>query len=59
MRNAGCGAERRRQAGAAIRIVDQVVRQHLDRDIPSQRHVDGAVDDAHAAAADLLDDLVA
>src|SRR3712207_7620591 len=30
-------------------------RQHLQRDAPPQRHLDGLVDDAHAAAADLAD----
>ena len=32
--------------------------EHLDRDRPSDRRLPGAIDDAHAAAADFLNDFV-
>jgi hypothetical protein len=35
---------------------DQTGRQHLQRDVPAQRFLDGLVDDAHAAVAYLADD---
>ncbi len=60
-----CGCSSARAARASwssrsrrSRIVDEIVGQHLERDFAAEVHVDGAVDDAHAAAADLFDDLV-
>ena len=42
-----------------VGIGDQIRRQDLERDLAIQFDVEGAVDDAHAAPADLVDDLVA
>ena len=43
---------------AAGRIVNELGWQDLERDLAPEIHVDGTVDDAHAAAADLFDDFV-
>ena len=39
-------------------VFDQLGADRLDRHLAIERLVDAAVDDAHAAAADLLDDSV-
>jgi hypothetical protein len=43
------------EAGAGLRVGGL---EHLQRDVPAQSRVGGAVDDAHAAGAELLGDLV-
>ena len=60
---------RMRQAGGRLRlpveprpdvgIVFEIGRQDLEGDVPAHRFVTRAVDDAHRAAADPLDDLIA
>lgn len=39
-------------------VVDQVLGKDLERHLPSQVQVPGAVDDAHAAPADFVEDFV-
>ena len=39
-------------------VQPELLRQHLEGDVPAQRDLLGLVDDAHAAAADLADDAV-
>ena len=46
------------ETGEAVRVRGEGVRQHLDRDLAAQARVSGTVDRAHAAFADLGDDLV-
>ncbi len=43
---------------AAQPIVDEILRQHLERDVAAEVQVARPIHDAHAAAADLFDDLV-
>ena len=59
----GCSRRRRRGPPASSRarrfgVVDQFFGQDLERHLAPEIHVDRAVDDAHAAAADLFEDLV-
>ncbi len=56
--------ERRGDAGLALEpiqrlgIAGQIGRQELQRDLAAQTHVFGAIDDAHAAGAEALENLV-
>ena len=56
--------QRRRRARLALkalrgrRVARQLGRQELDGDLPAEANILGAVDDAHAAAAKLLEDPV-
>ena len=54
----GCRTSLLQQAVAAHRVVHEIVGKDLQRDFAAELHVDGAIDDAHAAAANLVDDLV-
>ena len=54
----GGGLRLLHEAPPAIGIRDQLLGQHLERHLAIEADVDRAVDDPHAAAADLLDDLV-
>ena len=54
----GCGTRFLQQALAAGGIVQELVRQDFQRHLASEIDVEGTIDDAHAAAADLVDDLV-
>jgi len=46
------------EAREPIGIVDESLRQHLDRDVPLELGVPRPPDLAHAARADRLDDLI-
>jgi hypothetical protein len=54
--------ERRGDAGFATETVErfgmrgELARQELQRDVPAEAHIFGAIDDAHAAAAQPVDD---
>ena len=41
------------EAAVSLGVRRRLRRQHLDRDRPAEPGVDGAIDDAHPAAADL------
>ena len=47
------------EAPQRVRLIDQPVVHHLQRDARPLRHIQRFVDDAHAAAADTLNDLIA
>ena len=47
-----------REPGERLRIVRQMRRQQLERHLPAEPAILGAIDHAHAAPAELLDDLV-
>jgi hypothetical protein len=46
------------EAPAAFRIVDQFLGQDLEGDVAIETGVSGAIDQTHAAAADLLGDVI-
>src|SRR6185437_1616072 len=46
------------KAAAALRIVNQVLRQDLERDLAVEPRVGRAIDDAHATAADFARDAI-
>ena len=59
----GCSMSAAARASCSIRsprraIVDEILGQHLERDFAPEVQVACAIDDAHAAAADLFDDFV-
>ncbi len=54
----GGGARLTAQTLQRLRVVPHVVGQELQRDAPAELEVFGLVDDAHAAAAQLLEDPV-
>ncbi len=47
------------EAGAPIRIGDELRRQHLQRHVAVQPRIAGAIDHAHTSAADFVEDFVA
>ncbi len=55
-REAACASRRNRRFWLGIR--NQLGRQHLERDLPAQRRIEGAVDDAHPAASHFLEDSI-
>jgi hypothetical protein len=46
------------EAADALGVEGRLGRQDLEGDVPAERFVDGLVDDAHAAAADLAEQAV-
>jgi hypothetical protein len=51
------GARLLLEAPGQLEVAGQLAEQHLDRDLAAERQVAGHVDDAHAAARQLADDL--
>ncbi len=58
MLECGGGLRFLHEPALAIGVGHQLRRQDLEGDLAVQPHVDGAVDDPHAAAADFVDDTV-
>ena len=58
MLEGGRGARLLQQPRAAVGVVQQILGQDLERHFACQIDVEGAIDDAHAAAADFVEDLV-